>query len=83
MARRKMESEIRSKVAGVIHDDPISGRIRQEPVRRYVRPGTRLIAEREPDNPYGEGHAVRLILEHKGRLSRKVTHTHAAHPARS
>jgi len=66
--------EIPSKVAGTTHKDPMSGKSRQELIRRYVRPGTLLIVEREPDNPYGEGHAVKLILERKGRLRRKRYH---------
>jgi len=63
----KMEAhtEERTKIAGVTRDDPATGINRQDIIRRYVRPGTRLIPRLEPDNP-ADPAAVALWLEHAG-----------------
>jgi len=53
--------EIRTKIRGVTHKDPYSKKPRQKIIERYVRPGTKLTAILEPDNPYGEN-AIGLWL---------------------
>lgn len=56
-----MEEE-RTKIKGVTRDDPHTGMNRQEIIRRYLRPGTRLTPRLEPDNPVNPK-AVALWLE--------------------
>jgi hypothetical protein len=59
--------EIKTKISGVTHDDPRSGINRQKLIKKYVRSGMRLKAQREPENPY-DPDAVMLILERRGLL---------------
>ena len=54
--------EQRTKIKGVTRDDPHTGMNRQEIIRRYLRPGTRLTPRLEPDNPVNPK-AVALWLE--------------------
>jgi len=71
-ARRRSRAgqQIRSKVSGVTYADPISGRARQDIIKQHLVKGMRLVAELEPDNPYGEN-AVMLIACPKGRRERQ------------
>lgn len=66
--------EIKTKIAGVTYKDPKSGKSRQDIIRRYVRPGKRLIAKREPRNKHGKGHAVGLWLVERGCLFKRKFH---------
>jgi hypothetical protein len=50
-----------SKVTGLSYDDPITGMKRQDIVRRYIKPGMRLIPQREPDNPHDK-HAIKYMV---------------------
>ena len=61
------------RVAGVTYHDPRSGISRQELIRRYVHPGQRLIAQREPANVH-DPHAVRLLLEVPRGLGKRTYH---------
>jgi len=72
--------EQRTKIKGVTRDDPHTGMNRQEIIRRYLRPGTKLIPRLEPDNP-ADPEAVALWLEndkgqfHLGYLSHERAET--------
>lgn len=61
--------EIRSKIAGVTHEEPHTGIPRQKIIKRHLRPGTKLTAIPEPDNPYGDN-AIGLWV----RVKRKRYH---------
>lgn len=53
---------IRSKVRGVSHKNP-DGTRRQHIIERYVKVGQSLIVKPEPENPYGDGHAIGLWIK--------------------
>lgn len=68
---------VRTKIAGVTFDDPVSGRNRQELIERYVRPGMHLRAVYEPDNPHGDS-AIGLWMD-RGGLFRKKRSFHVGY----
>lgn len=72
--------EIYTKVVGVTHKDPHSGIDRQWLIKKFVHPGTKLIPQLEPTNPY-DPDAVMLWLKVKRKpllklLSGKDLHFH-------
>jgi DNA-dependent RNA polymerase auxiliary subunit epsilon len=73
--RIKVESyvEENSKISGVTHTDPQSGKPRQQLIKDYLRPGTRLEPILEPDNAY-DPNAIGLWITVKKFLSEKRYH---------
>lgn len=53
--------KIRSKIRGLTYPDPSTGEPRQTVVKKFVRPGMKLIPIYEPDNPHGSN-AIGLWL---------------------
>jgi len=54
--------EIRTKIRGVTFDDPVNNIPRQKIIRRFIRPGTKLLARLEPNNP-ADAEAVAVWLK--------------------
>lgn len=70
VAEKKVE-EIRTKIAGVNHKEPRSGKNRQDIIKQHIQPGTDLIARLEPNNPVNPN-AVAIWFEKKGVLFGKT-----------
>jgi len=90
MAKVKMRieshMEIKTKISGVTHDDPVTGINRQKLIKDHIKPGVKLTPKAEPDNPYDPG-AVGLWCRVRIRLMPKDVHigyigkTHSAYVA--
>lgn len=51
MKMKVISTEIETTIAGVTFDDPLTGINRQKLIKAYAKPGLRLQAVLEPDNP--------------------------------
>jgi hypothetical protein len=62
---------IKSKVSGVSHKNK-DGSSRQKYIKKYCRPGKRLVFIREPDNPYGNTAIAVYVSKSRWRRSKIV-----------
>jgi len=63
------QDDFKTKIHGVTHLDTHSGLNRQEIIRRFVKPGTRLWLRSEPDNPV-DPNTVAIWMDREGSLGR-------------